>query len=182
MKRFSLRALLAFAFLSLTLVGCMNHGGHSQGATSGAAGGSISSNDRTFVTMAAQASWAEIVTGELAQKNGASDAVRQYGQRMVQDHGMANKELETIAGKLGVTPPKGPDAKHQADAGMMAKLKGAEFDRQYSAHMVKDHEMTVALFEKQAKGGENAELRAFAAKQLPILKEHLNMAKALPAR
>jgi putative membrane protein len=132
--------------------------------------------------MAAHGSWAEIATGELAQKNGASDAVKQFGQRMVQDHGMANKELETIAGKLGITPPKGPDAKHQADAQMLAKLKGAEFDRQYSAHMVKDHEMTVALFEKQSRGGGNAELKQFAAKQLPILQEHLKMAKALPAK
>jgi putative membrane protein len=153
-----------------------------QGATDSSAGGAVSSMDRQFVTMAAQASWAEIATGQIAQKNGASDAVRQFGQRMVQDHGMANKELETIAGKLGMTPPKEPDAKHQADAKMLAGLSGAEFDRQYSSHMVMDHEMTIALFEKQAKGGGDASLRAFAAKQLPILQEHHKMARALPGQ
>ena len=175
------RHFISVAVLSAaTLLGACTHGG--SGATAGSGGGSLSSNDREFVTMAAHASWAEIATGELAQKNGASDAVRQFGQRMVKDHGMANKELETVAGKLGMTPPKGPDPKHQADAQMLAKLTGAEFDRQYSAHMVKDHEMSVALFQKQASGGGNAELKQFAAKQLPILQEHLKMARSLPAR
>jgi putative membrane protein len=151
-----------------------------RGATSASAGGSISSNDRQFVTMAAHASWAEVDTGQLAQKNGGSDAVRQFGARMVQDHGMANKELEAIAGKLGMTPPKEPDAKHQATSKMLSALNGAAFDKAYSAQMVKDHDMTIALFEKQSKGGENAELRQFAAKQLPILREHHKMAQSLP--
>jgi putative membrane protein len=151
-----------------------------RGATQGASGGSLSSNDRQFVMMAAHGGWAEIEAGELAQKNAASEAVRKFGQRMVQDHRLANKELETIASKMGITPPKEPDAKHKADAKMLASLKGPEFDSKYSSHMVMDHEMTVALFEKQAKSGDDSALKAFAAKQLPILQEHLKMARALP--
>ena len=170
----SFRTLFLFIGLSFVSAAC-THGGRSAGAEA-----SLSSGDRQFVTMAAQGSWAEIATGELARTNGGSESVRQFGQRMIQDHTAANKELATIAGRFGVTPPQGPDAKHQAEAQMMAKLKGAEFDRMYGAHMVKDHEMTVALFEKQSKGGDNAELRQFATKQLPILMEHLKMARALP--
>ena len=98
---------------------------------------------------------------------------------MIQDHGMANKELESIALNLGMTPPKEPDVKHKAIATMLRALSGSAFDKQYAAQMVKDHEMTLALFEKQSKGGENAQLRQFAAKQLPILHEHHRMAQAL---
>jgi putative membrane protein len=176
MIRHFTRTLAAVFAIALGLSGCASD----HGATSATAGGSLSSMDRQFVTMAAQASWAEIATGELAQKNGASEAVRQYGQRMVQDHGMANKELEAIAGKLGMTPPREPDAKHQADAKKLASLSGSDFDRQYGSHMVMDHEMTIALFEKQAKAGADASLRGFASKQLPILQEHLKMARTLP--
>ena len=170
------RTLAAVFAIALALSGCASD----RGATGAAAGASLSSMDRQFVTMAAQGGWAEIATGELAQKNGGSEAVRQYGQRMVQDHGLANKELESIASKLGMTPPKAPDAKHQAEAKKLAGLSGAEFDRQYASHMVMDHEMTIALFEKQANAGAEASLRAFASKQLPILQEHLKMARSLP--
>jgi putative membrane protein len=171
-------ALVLFA-AAVTFAGCMHDGGH--GATGSSGAGSVSGGDREFVMMAAQANAAEIATGDLAQRNAGSDAVRQYGRRMIQDHGMASKELEAIASKLGITPPKQPDPKHQADAQMLAKLNGAEFDRQYGAHMLKDHEMTIALFEKQSRAGDNAELKQFATKTLPILQEHLKLARMLPA-
>ena len=179
-------AAVAAIAITFALGACTQDGRTTSGATgasaAASAGASLSSNDRQFVTLAAQGGWAEIETGQLAQKNGASDAVRQYGARMVQDHGMANKELESIAGKLGMTPPKDTDPKHKADAAKLAQLTGAEFDRQYSMHMVMDHEMTIALFQKQAQTGENASLRAFATKQLPILQEHLKMAQSLKAQ
>lgn len=178
MRNVSVRPALALFAAAVTFTGCMHGGG--QGATSSSAGGSLSGGDREFVTMAGHANAAEIATGELAQRNAGSDEVRQYGRRMIQDHSMAAKELEAIAGKLGMTPPKQPDAKHQADAQMLAKLNGAEFDRQYTAHMVKDHEMTIGLFEKQSRGGANPELKQFATKTLPILQEHLKLAHMLP--
>src|SRR4051812_24851421 len=114
MKNLSVSAALVSVAVAMTFAGSM-HGG-AQGATGSSAGGSLSGADREFVTMAGYANAAEIATGELAQKNAGSDAVRQYGRRMVQDHSMASKELEAISGKLGMTPPKQPDAKHQADA------------------------------------------------------------------
>jgi putative membrane protein len=177
MIRSFVRGSLAMLALSITFVACSNLG--NEGATGGAGGGSVSSTDQGFVMMAAQASWAEIVTGQIAQKNAGSDAVRQFGQRMVQDHGMANQELASIAGKLGITLPKDPDAKHQADAKMLERVTGPEFDSQYSKQMVMDHEVAVALFEKQSKGGDDPSLRQFSTKYLPILQEHLKMARAL---
>jgi putative membrane protein len=178
MRKLSVGPALTLFAAAVAFGGCTQGGGF--GATGSSAGGSLSGGDREFVTMAGHANAAEIATGELAQKNGGTDAVRQYGRRMMQDHGMASKELEAIAGKLGMTPPKQPDAKHQADSQMLAKLTGAEFDRQYAAHMLKDHEMTIALFEKESRGGESPELKQFATKTLPILQEHLKLARTLP--
>ena len=144
------------------------------------AGGVLSDADRTFIKDAAQSGWAEIQAGQLAQERGGSEAVRQFGQRMVQDHGMSNKELETIATKLGVTPPTDPGGAHQLMAVMFGVLSGSAFDNKYTPMMVKDHQTAIALFEKQSSSGANAELRQFAAKMLPSLKEHLRMAQALP--
>jgi putative membrane protein len=144
--------------------------------------GKLSANDRNFVTTAAEDGHAEVELGKLAQQNGSSPAVKQFGQRMIDDHTKAGKELETIATKLGMTPPKEPGSKQQADIKKFSKLTGEKFDREYADHMVKDHEKAVALFEKQAKNGDAAELKAFASKTLPTLQEHLKMARDLNAK
>ena len=145
-------------------------------------GSKLSADDRNFVMQAADGGMAEVELGKLAQQNGASADVKQFGQRMVQDHGKANKELEAIATKLGVTPPKKPSEKHQADAKKFAKMTGEQFDREYAQHMVMDHEKTVALFKQQASGGQAPELKAFASKTLPVLEEHLKLARSLPGQ
>lgn len=101
---------------------------------------------------------------------------------MVADHGKANEELARIATSLGITPPNAPGSKQNADITRLSKLKAADFDRQYAEHMVKDHEKAVTLFEKEARNGEARELKAYASKTLPVLQEHLKMAKAMQSR
>ena len=121
--------------------------------------------------------------GKLAQANervnGRSKAL---GARMVQDHSSATKALQAIAGKLDLSSSKEPDPKHQGDSKTLAQAKGSEFDRLFAGYMVRDHEQAITLFERPEKNGENAELRKYAAKQLPILREHLKLARALPSQ
>src|SRR5215213_7124001 len=81
--------------------------------------GKVSKGDKSFIMDAANDSMAEIELGKVAQQNAASDDVKKFGQRMVDDHSKASKELEPIAGKLGVTPPTAPEGKH---AKMVANL------------------------------------------------------------
>ena len=142
--------------------------------------GKVSKGDRTFIMDAANDSMAEIELGKVAQQNAASDEVKKFAQRMVDDHTTASKELEPIATKLGVTPPTAPQGKHARMVKELAKKTGERFDRDYVNDMVKDHRKAVKLFEKQSQKGESEELRQFAAKQLPILQEHLKMARSLP--
>jgi len=142
-------------------------------------GGKVSNDDRQFITTAAQDGMAEVQLGKLAQSKGSSAGVKQFGQKMVDDHGKANSELESIASKLGAAPPKALDPKHQETMKKLEKLSGDQFDREYAQLMVKDHEKAVSLFEKQAKSGDAAELKQFAAKHLPALQEHLKMARSL---
>lgn len=153
-----------------------------QAADKNGDGGKLSGNDLNFITQAAEDGHAEVALGKLAQQNGANQAVKEFGQRMVTDHGKANQELAAIATKLGVTPTKEPGTKQKADIKKLSKLKGADFDREYADHMVKDHEKAVALFEKEARNGKVPELKTFASKTLPVLQEHLKMAKTLKSQ
>lgn len=150
--------------------------------TSGAQGSQVamSSQDRNFVMEAAMGGMMEVELGRLAVQNGASDAVKQFGQRMVDDHTKSNQELMSWASSKGMTLPTALDEKHQKEVTKLSGMTGAEFDRAYAKMMMKDHEKDVKEFEKQSTRGGDPDLRAFAAKTLPTLQEHLQMVRTLP--
>jgi putative membrane protein len=141
--------------------------------------GGLSSSDRKFLMEAAMGGMAEVELGHRAIQTGQSDTVKQFGQRMVDDHSKANAELTTVASGKGITLPAEIDAKHRAAMARMARLSGANFDRAYAKEMLSDHNKDVALFKKQAETGTDPDLKAFAAKTLPTLEEHQKMAEAM---
>ncbi len=131
--------------------------------------------DHKFATEAAMGGMMEVELGKVAASKGASDEVRQFGQRMVDDHSKANEELMRVASGKGLTLPTAPDPKHQAEMQKLSALSGEKFDKEYVKMMLKDHKQDVAAFEKEAGGGMDADIKAFAASTLPTLREHLQM-------
>ena len=140
----------------------------------------LSSGDQKFLMDAAMGGLMEVQLGRWAVQYGTSPEVKQFGQRMIDDHSKANTELMQLASSKGVTLPTEMDEKHQRSVSKIARLKGAEFDRAYSKAMLGDHEKDVKEFEKQSTNATDADLKAFAGKTLPTLQEHLQMARALP--
>lgn len=140
----------------------------------------MSSQDHKFVMEAAMGGLMEVELGRLAAQRGMSDVVKQFGQRMVDDHSKANQELMTLASTKGMTLPTALDDKHQKDVAKLSAMSGAEFDRAYARHMLKDHEKDVKDFERQSTRGGDPDIRAFATKTLPTLQEHLQMVRTLP--
>jgi len=145
-----------------------------------AAMGNMTSQDHEFIMDAAMGGLEEVELGRIAAQKGMSDAVKQFGQRMVDDHSKANSELMSLASSKGITLPTALDEKHQKDVTKLSAMSGAEFDRAYSKMMLSDHNKDVSEFEKQSTKGTDPDLKAFASKTLPTLQEHLQMAKALP--
>lgn len=138
--------------------------------------GGLGAADRKFIDNAAIGGMAEVAAGKMAQEKGSSESVKTFAGRMVQDHGKANDELMQLASAKGVTPPAALDRHHQMMADHLSKLSGAAFDREYMNGMVADHKETVALFQKEASSGSSEEVKAWAAKMLPTLQDHLKMA------
>lgn len=121
----------------------------------------------------------EVELGRLAVQKGTSDAVKQFGQKMIDDHTNANQQLTQLASSKGITLPTSLDAKHAAMVQKFQAMSGAAFDRAYSKQMVQDHKKDVALFQKEADRGTDADIKAFASSTLPILQGHLSMAQAM---
>jgi putative membrane protein len=138
---------------------------------------SASSADQAFVRKAAMGGLAEVELGRLAQQKASSDEVKQFASRMVQDHSKSNDELKQVASAKGIEVPSALDMKHKNDYDRLNKLSGAEFDRAYMSHMVDDHRKDVADFKKEADSGKDADIKSFAAKTLPTLQEHMQLAQ-----
>ena len=133
--------------------------------------------DRTFATKAAQGGLAEVELGKLAMEKASSPDVKQFAQRMIDDHSKANDQLKETAGKDNITIPEAMDKKDEALKKKLERLSGPQFDRAYMTAMVKDHRGDVSEFKDEASRGSNADLKSFASSTLPTLQEHLKMAE-----
>lgn len=141
--------------------------------------GSLSQQDQKFAMDAAAGGMMEVEAGQLATTKATNQAVKDHGKMMVTDHTKANQQLTQIATQKGLSLPKALPADHKQHRDKLASASGAEFDRMYMAQMVKDHEKTIALFEKQAKNGDDPALRTFAEQTLPKLRQHLEHTRTL---
>ncbi|MBA2351628.1 MAG: DUF4142 domain-containing protein [Burkholderiales bacterium] len=142
------------------------------------AGGQVAEQDKKFALEAGKIGMAEVAAGKQAAEKGTAP-VKEFGQHMVQDHGMANKKLMQIAEDKGIQLPQQVDKKHQKIMDKMADMSGANFDKEYLDAQVKDHKKAIKVFEKQAEDGKDPALKQFAAETLPTLQEHLKMAQDL---
>lgn len=139
--------------------------------------GKLSAADKNFVMKAAEGGLAEVQLGQLATQNAQSDEVKQFGQRMVDDHTKANDQLKQVAEQKGVTLPTDLSAKDKAEKDRLSKLKGEQFDRAYMQHMVMDHKKDVAEFKKESTSAKDSDVKNFASQTLPTLEDHLKQAQ-----
>ena len=145
----------------------------SQGKT-GATGATtvvkMSQKDVNFIQKAAGGGAQEVANGQMAEKQAKSAEVKSIAARIVADHTRLNKELTALANRKGVTFNTG---------GVKAQNLGTgDFDRLYLKWLEEVHRADIADFERAAKSADDKELRAWAAKALPTLKQHLAMAQS----
>ena len=133
--------------------------------------------DRHFVMEAAEGSMAEVELGQLAADKASNAKVKEFGQKMVTDHGKADDELKTLAASKNITLPTALNAKDKATKDRLSKLSGTAFDRAYMADMVRDHQMDSTAFHKEATSGHDPEIKAWASKTVSMVDEHLKMAR-----
>lgn len=134
-----------------------------------------------FVTKVAISDMMEIQAAKLALSREPDSDTRPFAEKMVKDHEHTSMELKELvdSGKVNVILPTALDPEHQTELDKLKTKSGKEFDRVYDPMQVKAHEKAVQLFEAYARGGDNPHLKTWAAKTLPHLKEHLDMAKKL---
>jgi putative membrane protein len=133
------------------------------------------SPDSQFIIKAAQGGLAEVELGNLAKDHAKNSDVKDFGQKMVDDHSKANDELKALALQKNVTLPNEVDPKAKAVMSKLSGLSGDAFDRAYVKDMVADHKEDIAEFRKEANNGKDPDVKAWASKTLPTLENHLGM-------
>ena len=135
--------------------------------------------DATFIKKAADGGLAEVSLAKLAQTKTANADVKSFAEKLERDHSKANDELKQLADQKKVTIPSAPSKARAATEAKLAKLSGAAFDRAYVAAMLDDHRKDVAEFERVSTHAADSDLKAWAAKTLPTLKDHLQQVEQL---
>ena len=133
-----------------------------------------------FAMMAGTSNMFEIQSSQLALTKAQSPDVKSFAQKMIDDHTKAGQDMETAAKAQNVTPPAKLDAANQAKLDQLNGLSGQGFDSAYDAMQLKAHQDAVALFQGYGSNGPAGALKDFAAKTLPTLQMHLQMAEKLP--
>jgi putative membrane protein len=129
-----------------------------------------------FIVEAATNCLMEVELGQMAQQKGLSPKVKEFGLNMETDHSQVLVLLQELSARKNITLPIQHDNKQGEK---LLKLNGDDFDRKYIKLMVDDHEQELGKYNKIATEGKDPETKAFAAGQLDVLKQHLDMAKAI---
>ena len=159
-----MRNFLIAAVATLSLVAC----------------GAPSTTD--FVQKAGMSDMYEVEAGKIASQKGQTAPVKGFGEMMVTAHSKTTEELKGIVAseKINVDLPTKLDSKHQKLIDDLNAASNADFDKTYAKQQVDGHQEAVNLFDSYANKGDNAALKAFAQKTLPVIQQHLDEAKKLP--
>jgi putative membrane protein len=135
-----------------------------------------------FVTKVAISDMFEVESSKLAQQKAAAAPVKSFARQMEKDHTKTTTELKGLVsgGKVKAPLPTAMDDAHKSKLDKLKGLSGSDFDKQYVSDQQSAHKDAVDLFERYAKGGDNADLKAWAGKTVPALKHHKEMADKLP--
>ena len=135
--------------------------------------------DKMFLRKASQGGMAEVKLGQLAVQKASSDDVKQFGQKMVDDHTALNNEMAPIADSMGVRAPTMLSKEDQAEYDKLNALSGTDFDTEYLKAMVKDHRKDLREFRAEAASTQDPTLKAAVEKAEKVIQEHHQMVDKL---
>ena len=143
------------------------------------AAGQPSPVDRMFVSKAMQGGLAEVQLGQLTLQKSNNPQVKEFAQRMIDDHTKLNDQMKPVAQQVGVTVP---DQISKGDRKIIAKLQalsGPAYDQAYIKDMVKDHKQDLNEFQMEASSGQDQTVKDAANQGSKVIAQHLQMAQQM---
>ena len=132
-------------------------------------------SDQAFVKKALEGGAAEVELGQLAQQKSQSADVKQFAEKMVQDHTQIGDRMKIIAKNIGVSEPKGPSKKDKQLVAKLSALSGDQFDQEYIKAMLKDHKEDLKEFKDQSEMTQDPNLQKLTQVATTVISHHLEM-------
>ena len=139
--------------------------------------GKLDRHDQEFLKKAASINLTEIELGKVAERISTDPNIKKMASMIVKDHTEANHNLERLAASKGVALPNEISAWDRHSLNSIEKEQGDKFNKEFLAFNTKGHEKAISLFEKEAARSQDPDIKAWAQKMVPALKEHLAMAQ-----
>lgn len=132
--------------------------------------------DQAFVSKAMEGGMAEVELGKLAADKSQSQDVKQFAQKMINDHSqMGDKWFKPVAQQLGVSEPKGPSKKDKKLIEKLQGLSGQQFDTEYIQAMVKDHKEDLKEFQNESQAAQDPNVKQIAEQGSKVISQHLQI-------
>lgn len=141
--------------------------------------GKLDRHDRAFLKQAAEVNLKEIELGKLAEQRATNPNLKKIGAMLVKDHEQAAQSLSRLAASKGVALPGELSTWNRRSIDKLQKEQGEAFDKEFLSLSSKGHERTVALFEKESARTQDPDIKAWAQKMIPSLKEHLAVSQSV---
>jgi putative membrane protein len=151
---------------------------HQRGADQSCGDNGYSAWDEEWLMMSIQGDRFEIQGGDLAQKKATTQIVRDLGARLVKDHTKSLQDATDVADQLGIDVPDKPSPSQQWELRAVAQFSGSEFDKWYSDLEVQDHMQDIQESQDEVDKGCNDQIKQLAEDDLPVLRQHLELARA----
>jgi len=183
MKRIYLKTLCGTIIAALALAGTLRAASDT-GTTEKKPGtatmeqGKLDRHDQDFLKKAAEINLTEIQLGKVAERMSSDPNIKKIATMIVKDHSEANRNLERLAASKGVTLPTEPSMMDRHSISSIEKEQGDKFNKEFLSFNTKGHEKAIALFEKESARTQDPDIKAWAQKMVPALKEHLAMAQS----
>jgi putative membrane protein len=139
----------------------------------------IGQSGKQFLYFASEVNISEVRAGLLAEQKAQSDAVKAFGRLMALDHSELESQLATTAALDQVQVPDKPSSTAEQQMDRLESMSGGQFDRAYMNDMVQGHQKVVSRFQSEKSNAHNPTVLAVASSALPILQQHLALAKAV---
>jgi putative membrane protein len=140
-------------------------------------GEKISHRAKEFLEDAAQANQMEISLGDIALEKSQNKDVRDLAQMLRTDHQMNFTQLQPLARSHGVELDSALSFLNQHTVNHLQKASDADFDKEYTTAMIKDHVVCIKSFDKAVADIQEQDVRQYAQNTLPTLRGHLMKAE-----
>ena len=137
----------------------------------------VAASDAGYIRQAISGSGMEVELGQVAQSRGSASDVKEFAQRMVNDHTAMGRQWYALAQKTGVPVETGRDAATEQTVQRLERLSGSAFDQAYMTEMVRHHDQELARLQQVATSARSTEVRQLATTGQATVRQHLTLAR-----